>query len=106
MACEKSLLFGLLIIYYATFFRDSVKGAPSGLRHFWAIESPLKIMKNAFYFSTKALYVLKIFKFLSSLFGHVALRHDYKEKNNFKFCDVTAWLTIYFNTQIAQYLEK
>ena len=76
MTCEKSLLFGLLIIYYATFFRDSVKGTPSGLRHFWAIESPLKIMKNAFYFSTKALYVLKIIKFLSSLFGHVALRHD------------------------------
>ena len=29
------------------------------------IESPLKMMKNAFYFVLKALFVLKIFKFLS-----------------------------------------
>ena len=35
------------------------------------IESPLKIMKNTFYFLLKALFVLKIFKFLSRLFGHV-----------------------------------
>ena len=32
------------------------------------IESPLKIMKNAFYFILRALSVLKIFKFLSYLF--------------------------------------
>ena len=35
------------------------------------IESHLKIMQNAFYFILKALFVLKIFKFLSLLFGHV-----------------------------------
>ena len=35
------------------------------------IESPLKIMKNAFYFTLKALFILKIFKFLSWIFGHV-----------------------------------
>ena len=29
------------------------------------IESPLKLMKNAFNFILKALFVLKIFKFLS-----------------------------------------
>ena len=28
-------------------------------------------MKNAFYFTLKALFVLKIFKFLAWLFGHV-----------------------------------
>ena len=28
------------------------------------IESPLKMMKNAFYFILRALFVLKIFKFL------------------------------------------
>ena len=33
-------------------------------------ENPLKMMKNA-YFTLKALFVLKIFKFLSWLFGHV-----------------------------------
>ena len=35
------------------------------------IESPLKLMKNAFYFILKAYFVLKIYKFLSRLFGHV-----------------------------------
>ena len=35
------------------------------------IKSPLKLMKNAFYFILKALFVLKIFKFLSQLFRHV-----------------------------------
>ena len=35
------------------------------------VESPLKMMKNAFYFILKSLSVLKIFKFLSWLFGHV-----------------------------------
>ena len=35
------------------------------------IESPLKMMKNTFYFILKALFVLKIFKFLPRLFGHV-----------------------------------
>ena len=35
------------------------------------MESPLKMMKNVFYLILKALFVLKIFKFLSWLFGHV-----------------------------------
>ena len=34
-------------------------------------ESPLEMMKNAFYFIVKAFFVLKIFKFLSRLFGPV-----------------------------------
>ena len=34
-------------------------------------ESPLKMMKNAFYFILKSLFVLKIFKFLSWVFGHI-----------------------------------
>ena len=40
------------------------KGALSGLRQFMATELSLKMMKNAFYFTLKALFVLKI-KFLS-----------------------------------------
>ena len=52
------------------------KGALSGLREFLTTKSPLKIMKNAFYFTSKALFVLKIFKFLSQLFGHVSKRFD------------------------------
>ena len=38
-------------------------------------ENPLKMMKNA-YFTLKALFVLKIFKFLSWLFGHVGKQLD------------------------------
>ena len=41
-----------------------LKGTVSGLRQFLAAESPLKMMKNTFYFTSKALFVLKIFKFL------------------------------------------
>ena len=48
----------------------SFKGVLSGLRQFLATESPLKMMKNAFYFISKALFLLKIFKFLS--WGHEA----------------------------------
>ena len=57
-------------------------------RQFLAAESSLKMMKNAFYFTSKALFVLKIFKFLSWLFGHVAKELDKKDKVNFKVYDV------------------
>ena len=64
------------------------------------------MMKNASYFTLKALFVLKIFKFLSWLFGHVAKRLDKKDMVEFKFNDITACLTNNFDTHIAQYLEK
>ena len=35
-----------------------------------AIGSPLEVMKNVSYIILKALFVLKIFRFLSRLFGH------------------------------------
>ena len=37
-------------------------------------------MKNAFYFTLKALLVLKTFKFLSWLFGYVGKRFDQKDQ--------------------------
>ena len=43
----------------------TIKDAHSSLRQFLATESPLKMMKNAFYFTLKAPLVLKIFKLLS-----------------------------------------
>ena len=58
--------------------RCFLKGALPGLIKFLAIESSLKMMKNAFYFTSKVLFVLKIFKFLSELFGHVAKQLDQK----------------------------
>ena len=72
--------------------------------HFLATESPLKMMKNAFYLISKALFVLKIFSHF--LLGHVAKLLDKKDKVNFKFDDITAWLTNNYNTHIVQYLEK
>ena len=48
-----------------------VKGAVSGLKQFLTTENPLKLIRNAFYFILKAVFVLMIFKFLFWLFGHV-----------------------------------
>ena len=42
-----------------------ITGALYGPRQFLATETPLKMMRNAFYFTSKALFFLKIFKFLS-----------------------------------------
>ena len=46
--------FTLLVIMF--------KGALQGLKQFLITESPLKITKNAFYFTLKAFFVLNIFK--------------------------------------------
>ena len=64
------------------------------------------MMKNTFYVTLKALFVLLIFKFLSWLFGHVAKQLDKKDRLISHFYDVTAWLTNNYNTNIAQYLDK
>ena len=85
---------------------DNFKGALSDLRQFFSTESTFKMMKNAFYFTSKALFVFKIFKFLSSNFGHVAKRVDKKSKTNFKFSNVTAWLKNNLNKHIAQYFAN
>ena len=47
--------------YYVLILKDAL----SGLTKFLGIESPLKMMKNAFYFTLETFFVLKIFKFLS-----------------------------------------
>ena len=64
------------------------------------------MMKYAFYYILKGLFVLKIFKFLSWLFGHGEKRLYQKDKVNFKIYDVTAWLTNNYNTHIAQYITN
>ena len=55
----------LSLVSYVKITKLKFKGALSGLRQLLATERPLKVMKNAFYFTSKALFVLKIFKFLS-----------------------------------------
>ena len=55
----------LSLVSYVKITKLKFKGALSGLRQLLATERPLKVMKNAFYFTSKALFVLKIFKFFS-----------------------------------------
>ena len=50
---------------------------------------PLNMIKNAFYFMLKALFVLKIFKFCPDVFGHEEKRPDKKAKVDFKLNNVT-----------------
>ena len=64
------------------------------------------MMKNAFYFILKALFMLKIFKFLSRLLGHVKERFDSKDKVNFKLYDITTWLRNNGNKHSMHYLTK
>ena len=62
-----------------------LKGTLSDLTPFLAAEKPLKMMKNVFFFfffTSKTLFVLKIFKFLSWVFGHIAKRIEKKEKKD------------------------
>ena len=66
----------------------NVKAALSRLRQFLATENPLKMIKKLLILPWKALSVLKIFKFLSWLLGHVEKRLDYNGKANFKIYDV------------------
>ena len=48
-----------------TYGEFGVKGTILGLRQFLATEYPLRMIKNPFYFTSTALFFLKIFKFLS-----------------------------------------
>ena len=43
--------------------QSPIKGALSGLKRFLATESPLKMMKTAFYFTLKSLFVLRYLNF-------------------------------------------
>ena len=85
-------------------FRNSyLQGPLSGLRQFLTIESPLKMMKNTFYFMLKVLFVLEISTFLSWIFGYVEKRLDKKVMVNFKIYDVTNWTTYNHNTHSTNF---
>ena len=58
------------------------------------------------FISFQALFVLKILKFFSGVFGHVEKRLGKKDKIHFEIYDVTTWLTMNYNTHIAQYLTN
>ena len=95
LLCMKPLhmiepMVGFLVPFCMVLILWEFKGALSGLRLFLAAESFLKTMKNTFHFTLKGLFVLKIFNFLSCIFGHVAKLLDKKDKADFRFYDVTA----------------
>ena len=46
-------------------------------------------MKNVFYITIKALFVLKIFKFCPDCFGYIEKQLEKKDMVNFKIYDVT-----------------
>ena len=48
-----------------SFNTQTLNSTLTGLRQVLATESPLQMMKNAFYFNLKAFFILQIFKFLS-----------------------------------------
>ena len=58
------------------------------------------------FFTIKTLFVFKIFKYLSYIFGRVEKLLDQKDMVNFKIYDVTAWQTSNCNIHIAQYRKK
>ena len=64
------------------------------------------MMENVFYFTLTALFLIKIFKFLSVLFGYVVKRLGKKAKVNFKIYEATDWITNNCNTYVVQYLKK
>ena len=70
------LLFLLLTLNKQMLAGYGLTGALLDLRQFLGTEIPLNMMKNAFYFTLKSLFVLKIFKLLFWLFGHVEKRLD------------------------------
>ena len=71
-----------------------------------AAESPLKMIKKAFYFVLEALSILKIFELLSWLSDHVGKWLDKKAKVNFKIYDITNWQKNNYSTRIVQCPEK
>ena len=62
------------------------------------------MIKYAFYFILKVLFLLKIFKFCLDFLVMQKKRLDSKDKVSFKIYYFTTWLRKSRNTHIAQYL--
>ena len=112
--CLISLLFGYqwntsISSSLATFLKVGIrKKSFRKICGICVIESPLKMMKNVFYFIVKALFVLKIFKFFSRHFGHIGKKPDLirKIRSFSKFMTSQPYLQAIAIYIIAQYLTK
>ena len=56
---------------------------------FYFSQSPLKVIKNPFYFMKKTVFVLEMLIFLSWLFNYVEKQFDEKAVVDFKIYDIT-----------------
>ena len=65
---------------------------------------PLKVMKNAFYFILKALFILRYLSFCPGFCGQVGKWLDRKAKVNSKIYDVTTWETNIYNVHTVDSL--
>ena len=74
----------------------------------WFNDSSARSMKNAFYSILKALFVLKILKFLSWHFCHVEKTAWVERRHSMTPLEyeATAWLSKNYNTHIARYLTN
>ena len=90
----------IFIVAYSIFFRLNLTRALPGLKPFMVIKSLFKMIKNAFYFTWKALFVLVIFKFLFWIFGHIGKRlhrkilklwrhKPDKEQLQYRYCQIS-----------------
>ena len=73
-------------------------------------ECSLEMMKNAFYFTLKSIFILKVFKFLSCLFGHaknglIRKVGSISKIDNGKTCDAISW-EVKGITQLAHDVKK
>ena len=59
------------------------------------------MMKNAFYFILKVIFIFQIFKVFSDLFGHVG-----KWLFSLKVYETIDWETDNYNTEVTQHLMK
>ena len=65
------------------------------------------MMRNAFYYILKALFVLKMFKFFVFTFWSCRKKLlDKKDKVNLKIYDITNWLANNYNTRIVKHFTK
>ena len=70
-------------------------------------KSPLKTIKNTFYLTLKALFIiLRYLKFSPDFYGHVGKQLDKKNKTTFKIYDLGNWETSNYNIHFTQYLKK
>ena len=65
------------------------------------------MIKNAFYFTLKALFIIsRYLNFCPDFYDHAGKQFDKKNKVNFKIYDIKNWETDNYNIHFTQYLKK